>query len=168
VITAEDIARSTATSIPELLRMVPGVNVQRITSHTWTITIRGFNGLNIPGINGSLLVSKVLVLIDGRTVYSPIYGGVYWDTQDVPLEDIERIEVIRGSGGTLYGANAVDGVINIITKKPKDTQGGFATATTGSQDRFSSTVQVGAKSGGWDYRYMARIFVRIKALMGLS
>ncbi len=152
VITAEDIARSTATSIPELLRMVPGVNVQRITSNTWTITIRGFNGLNGLGLNGSLFVNKVLVLIDGRAVYSPIYGGVYWDVQGVPLEDIERIEVIRGSGGTLYGANAVDGVINIITKRPKETQGGFVTATTGSQDRLSSTVQVGAKSGGWDYR----------------
>ena len=166
VITAEDIARSTETSIPELLRMVPGVNVQRITSHTWTITIRGFNGLSIPGINGSLLVSKVLVLIDGRAVYSPIYGGVYWDTQDVPLEDIERIEVIRGSGGTLYGADAVDGVINIITKRPKDTQGGLATVTTGSQDRFSSTVQVGAKSGGWDYRVYGNGFRQDQGING--
>lgn len=111
VITSEDIRRSTATSIPELLRMVPGVNVQRITSNTWTITIRGFNGLNGLGLNGSLFVNKVLVLIDGRAVYSPIYGGVYYDAQDVPLEDIERIEVIRGSGGTLWGADAVDGVI---------------------------------------------------------
>jgi len=158
VVTAEDIARSTATSIPELLRMVPGVNVQRINSNTWTITIRGFNGLNGNGLNGSLFVNKVLVLIDGRAVYSPIYGGVYWDVQDVPLEDIERIEVVRGSGGTLYGADAVDGVINIITKKPKDTQGGFATVTTGSEDRLSSTVQVGAKSGGWDYRVYGKEF----------
>src|ERR1700722_19156303 len=147
VITAEDIARSTATSIPELLRMVPGVNVQQITSNTWTITIRGFNGLNGLGLNGSLFVNKVLVLIDGRAVYSPIYGGVYWDVQDVPLEDIDRIEVVRGSGGTLYGADAVDGVINIITKRPKDTQGGLATVTTGSEDRLASTVQVGAKTG---------------------
>jgi len=166
VITSEDIARSTATSIPELLRMVPGVNVQRITSNSWTITIRGFNGLNIPGLNSALLVSKVLVLIDGRNVYSPIFGGVYWDTQDVPLEDIERIEVIRGSGGTLYGANAVDGVINIITKHPKDTQGGFATATTGSQDRLSSTVQVGAKSGGWDYRVYGKGFRQDQGING--
>jgi len=166
VITAQDISRSTATSIPELLRMVPGVNVQRITSHTWTITIRGFNGLNIPGINGALLVSKVLVLIDGRAVYSPIYGGVYWDTQDVPLEDIERIEVIRGSGGTLYGADAVDGVINIITKKPKDTQGGFITTTTGSLDRLSSTAQVGSKAGGWDYRVYGTGFRQDQGIEG--
>ena len=166
VITAEDIARSTATSIPELLRMVPGVNVQRITSNTWTITIRGFNGLNGLGLNGSLFVNKVLVLIDGRTVYSPIYGGVYWDTQDVPLEDIERIEVIRGSGGTLYGANAVDGVINIITKRPKDTQGGLATVTTGSEDRISSTVQVGARSGGWDYRVYGKEFREDQGIEG--
>jgi len=166
VITTEDIRRSTATSIPELLRMVPGVNVQRITSNTWTITIRGFNGLNGLGLNGSLFVNKVLVLIDGRTVYSPIYGGVYWDVQNVPLEDIERIEVVRGSGGTLYGANAVDGVINIITKKPSDTLGGFATVTTGSQDRFSSTVQVGAKSGGWDYRVYGKDFRQDQGITG--
>jgi len=166
VITAEDIRRSTATSIPELLRMVPGVNVQRITSNTWTITIRGFNGLNGVGLNGSLFVNKVLVLIDGRAVYSPIYGGVYWDVQDVPLENIERIEVIRGSGGTLYGADAVDGVINIITKKPKDTLGGFATVTTGSEDRISSTAQVGAQSGGWDYRVYGKEFREDQGIEG--
>ena len=108
----------------------------------------------------------MLVLIDGRGVYSPINGGVFWDVQDVPLEDIDRIEVIRGSGGTLYGANAVDGVINIITKKPKDTKGGFATVTTGSQDRFSSTVQAGATSGGWNYRVYGKDFREDQGING--
>jgi len=158
VITSEDIARSTATSIPELLRMVPGVSVQRVTSSTWDISIRGFNG--------SIFANKLLVLIDGRSVYTPLYGGVYWELQDVVLEDIERIEVIRGSGGTLYGANAVDGVINIITKKPKDTKGALATVTTGSQDRLSSTVQVGARTGGWDYRVYGKEFREDQGITG--
>jgi len=152
VITAEDLRRSTATSIPELLRMVPGVSVQRVTPNSWDISIRGFNG--------SIFANKLLVLIDGRSVYTPLYGGVYWDVQDVPLEDIERIEVIRGSGGTLWGANAVNGVINIITKKPKDTKGGLASAITGSQDRFSTTLQYGARTGGWDYRVYGKDFYR--------
>jgi iron complex outermembrane receptor protein len=154
VITPEDIRRSGATSIPELLRMVPGINVQQVSSHSWDISARGFNG--------SIFSNKLLVLIDGRAVYTPLYGGVFWDVQDVVLEDIERIEVIRGPGGTLWGANAVDGVINIITKKAKDTQGGLLSAGGGNQDRAFSTLRYGARTGqkdddtDWFYRAYAK------------
>ena len=116
VITNEMIRRSGATCIPEALRMAPGLEVARINSSTWAISSRGFNGL---------YANKLLVLIDGRTVYTPVSSGVYWDVQDVVLEDVERIEVIRGPGGTLWGANAVNGVINVITKNAKDTQGAY-------------------------------------------
>jgi len=108
VITPEDIKRSGATTIPDLLRMVPGMEVGQINSNTWAISARGFN---------HELADKLLVLIDGRSVYTQTFGGVRWDTQDVPLEDIARIEVIRGPGGTMWGANAVNGVINVITKR---------------------------------------------------
>src|SRR3984957_966280 len=112
VITQEDIRRSGLTSIPELLRMVPGLDVAEINANTWAISARGFN---------EVLADKMLVLMDGRTVYDPLSSGVYWDVQDTILEDIERIEVIRGPGATLWGANAVNGVVNIIMKKAKDT-----------------------------------------------
>src|SRR5580704_8675757 len=105
VLTQEDIRRSGATTIPELLRLVPGVEVARIDSDHWAVGVRGF---------GSEFSKSLLVLIDGRSVYSPLFAGVYWQVQDVLLEDIERIEVIRGPGGTIWGANAVNGVINII------------------------------------------------------
>lgn len=108
VISNEMIRRSGATCVPELLRMAPGVEVARVNSHAWAISIRGFN---------ARFSNKLLVLVDGRVVYNQLYSGVYWDVQDMILEDIERIEVIRGPGGTLWGANAVNGVINIITKK---------------------------------------------------
>ncbi len=114
VITSEDIRRSGLTSIPELLRMVPGITVAQVDANNWAITARGFN---------EVLADKLLVLIDGRTVYDPLSSGVYWDVQDTVVEDIDRIEVIRGPGATLWGANAVNGVVNIITKKAKDTQG---------------------------------------------
>src|SRR4029079_6815242 len=114
VLTSEDIKRSGATSIPEALRMVPGVHVARSNAHTWAISIRGFN---------AQYSNKLLVLIDGRSVYTPTFSGVYWDAQDYVLEDIDRIEVIKGPGGTLWGANAVNGVINIITKEARKTQG---------------------------------------------
>jgi iron complex outermembrane recepter protein len=116
VITQDDIRRSGAFNIPDLLRMVPGVDVARIDANTWAISIRGFN---------TRYSDKVLVLIDGRSVYTPSFSGVYWDQLDVPLENIERIEVIRGPGGTVWGANAMNGVINIITKSSKSTQGGL-------------------------------------------
>lgn len=116
VITNEDIQRSGVTSIPEALRMVPGLEVARIDASTWAITCRGFNGR---------FANKLLVLMDGRSVYTPLFSGVFWDVQDTLLEDLDRIEVIRGPGATLWGANAVNGVINIITKQAKDTQGGL-------------------------------------------
>ena len=144
VITQEDIRRSGATNIPDLLRMAPGVDVAQIDANTYAISIRGFN---------DRLADKVLVLIDGRTVYTPTTSGVYWDQLDVPLEDIERIEVIRGPGGTVWGANAVNGVINILTKKAGDTQGALVRAGGGSQGAANGLVQYGGKIGqAGDYR----------------
>src|SRR5271165_832641 len=150
VITQEDIRRSGATNIPDLLRMVPGVNVARMSANTWAISIRGFN---------DSFADKVLVLIDGRSVYNPITSGVSWDQQDVPLEDIERIEVIRGPGGTVWGANAVNGVINIISKHSKATQGGLVVAGTGSGQSADGLVQYGGSAGGdGSYRVFGRYF----------
>jgi iron complex outermembrane receptor protein len=108
VITADDIHRSGITSLPEALRMVPGLQVSRVGAEKWAVTARGFNGQT---------ANKLLVLMDGRTLYSPAFSGVYWNEQDTMLEDIDRIEVIRGPGGTIWGANAVNGIINIILSK---------------------------------------------------
>jgi iron complex outermembrane receptor protein len=136
VITQEDIRRSGATSIPDALRMVPGLEVAQIDQNKWAIGSRGFNGR---------FDNKLLVLIDGRSVYTPLFSGVYWNVQDVVLEDVDRIEVIRGPGATLWGANAVDGVINIITKSAKATQGGLVSVGAGSQEATAETVRYGAK-----------------------
>jgi iron complex outermembrane receptor protein len=114
VITHEDIARSAATSIPELLRGVPGLQVAQINASTWAISARGFN---------SAYSDKLLVLIDGRTVYSEVFAGALWDQIDLPLDDIERIEIIRGPGAAVWGTNAVNGVVNIITKRTRSTMG---------------------------------------------
>ncbi|MEO8125548.1 MAG: TonB-dependent receptor [Bryobacteraceae bacterium] len=150
VISQEDIRRSGATNIPDLLRMAPGVNVERINANAWAISIRGFN---------QHYSNKVLVLIDGRSVYSPIFSGVSWDQLDMPLEDIERIEVIRGPGGTIWGANAVNGVISILTKSSKDTQGGMLTAAGGSQLRGLGQIRYGGKAGrDGTFRAFAKIF----------
>ena len=151
VISQEDIRRSGANEIPDLLRMVPGVDVARINSHTFAISIRGFND-NYPG--------KVLVLIDGRSVYTPQFSGVYWDQQDMPLEDIDRIEVIRGPGGTIWGANAVNGIINIITKSSKETRGGLLAVGTSNHRIADGTMQYG---GGAGQRGSYRIFGRYLA-----
>jgi len=124
VITHDDIIRSGAVTIPEMLRLAPNLEVAQINSTSYAISARGFNGQ---------IADKLLVLIDGRTVYTPIFAGVYWDMQYVPPEDIERIEVISGPGGTLWGANAVNGVINIITRKSSDTQGAVASVSAGNQ-----------------------------------
>jgi iron complex outermembrane receptor protein len=135
VVTEDDIRRSGATTIPELLRLVPGVEVARSQSGAWAVGVRGFN---------SGFSQDLLVLIDGRSVYTPLFEGVYWDVQDLPFEDIERIEVIRGPGGTIWGANAVNGVINIITKKAADTQGAMAHVTAGGPiDRFIGELGLG-------------------------
>ena len=127
VITQEDIRRSGATNLPDLLRMVPGLDVAQINPSTWAISARGFNGQ---------YSSTLLVLIDGRTVYTPIFSGVFWDAQDVPLDSIERIEIIRGPGAAIWGANAVNGVINIITKSARDTQSGLATVSGGTLEHW--------------------------------
>jgi iron complex outermembrane receptor protein len=148
VITQEDINRSGAANIPDLLRMVPGLDVAQINGNTWAISARGFN---------LQFANKLLVLIDGRAVYTPLFGGVYWDTQDLPLEDVERIEVIRGPGATVWGANAVDGVINIITKKAADTHGGLVVAGSGNVEQGFGTAQYGDSEGSKaDYRVFAK------------
>lgn len=136
VLTNEDIMRSGATSIPEALRMVPGVQVARTGAAGWAISVRGFNGT---------LSNKLLVLIDGREVYDPIFSGVYWDIQDTVLEDVERIEVVRGPGGVLWGSNAVNGVINVITRKAKNTQGNILSLTSGNQERAIVSGRHGGK-----------------------
>src|SRR5436853_6783998 len=142
VITQEDIRRSGAASIPEALQMVPGLEVARIDENKWAIGSRGFNGR---------FDNKLLVLIDGRSVYTPLFSGVYWNVQDVMLEDVDRIEVIRGPGATLWGANAVDGVINVITKKPKATQSAIVTAGAGTEERAAGGVRFGSKLGDNTY-----------------
>lgn len=134
VITAEDIRRSGYRSLPEILRLAPGVEVARNSSHTWTISIRGFN---------SDLSNKLLVLIDGRSVYSPLFAGVFWDAQDTFIQDIERIEVIAGPGGTLWGANAVNGVINIVTRSAWESQGAVMDVGAGNENRGFGGVRVG-------------------------
>jgi iron complex outermembrane receptor protein len=139
VITAEDIRRSGATNIPDLLRMVPGIHVAQMNANTWAISIRGFT---------DRYGDKVLVMIDGRSVYTPTSSGVNWDQQDVVLEDIERIEVIRGPGGTVWGANAVNGVINITTFRASASKGGLVTATAGSQRTAQSVAQYEGDLGG--------------------
>ncbi|NQT26771.1 TonB-dependent receptor [candidate division KSB1 bacterium] len=136
VLTNEDIRRSGATSIPELLRLVPGFQVARIDANKWAVSTRGFIGR---------FSNKLLVLIDGRSVYSPLFSGVFWSMQDVMLEDIERIEVIRGPGATLWGANAVNGIINIVTKHTKETQGGLISVGVGTEERIFGTARYGTE-----------------------
>jgi iron complex outermembrane receptor protein len=138
VITQEDIRRSGVTSIPEALRLAPGMEVARQDAHTWAISSRGFN---------DEFANQLLVLIDGRSVYTPLFAGVYWDVQDLPLEDINRIEVIRGPGAALWGANAVNGVINITTKRARDTQGILVTGGGGNEEQGFATVRYGGKVG---------------------
>ncbi len=139
VISQEDIRRSGATNIPDLLRMVPGVEVAQINANQWAITIRGFNT--------TVTSDKVLVLVDGRTAYVDLTSGVNWDQIDVPLEDIERIEVIRGPGGTIWGANAVNGVINIITRSATDTKNLLIAGGAGSHAVAQGLAQYGADAG---------------------
>src|SRR5206468_9676065 len=134
VITREDIRRSGATRLPEALRLAPNLEVARVSASPYAISARGFN---------NTVANKLLVLIDGRTVYTPLFSGVFWDAQDVMLEDVERIEVISGPGATLWGANAVNGVINVITRRASDTDGVFAYGRAGDLERG-----VGARYGG--------------------
>ncbi|HZS46539.1 MAG TPA: TonB-dependent receptor [Blastocatellia bacterium] len=138
VISQEDIRRSGSSTIADVLRIVPGLDVARVNTNTWAITARGFNGR---------FSNKMLVLIDGRSVYTQEFSGVYWELQDMILEDIERIEVIRGPGATIWGANAVNGVINIITKRASSTQGGLVTARSGNEDQAIGGIRYGGKIG---------------------
>jgi iron complex outermembrane receptor protein len=138
VITHDDIRRSGATTIPEALRLAPNLQVAQLNSHHWIISARGFN---------NIFANKLLVMIDGRTVYSPLFAGVFWDAQNVLLEDVDRIEIISGPGGTLWGANAVNGVINIITKRAKNSQGLFVSGAAGSALRGLASVRYGSSVG---------------------
>jgi iron complex outermembrane receptor protein len=152
VITQDDIRRSGATSIPEALRLADNLQVAQKNAHDWAISARGFN---------TALGNKLLVMIDGRTVYTPLYSGVFWDAQDYLLEDIDRIEVISGPGGALWGANAVNGVINIITKSAKDTQGLYAEGGGGSEPQEFGALRYGGTVGGeTQYRAYAKYFDR--------
>jgi iron complex outermembrane receptor protein len=134
VITQEDIRRSGATTIPDALRMAPGVQVAQIDTNKWAVGIRGFVGR---------FTSKLLVMIDGRSIYQALGGGVYWEANEVLLDDVERIEVIRGPGATMWGSNAVNGVINIITKHSRDTQGGLLNAGGGNQEGGFGSARLG-------------------------
>ncbi len=138
VITNEMIRRSGARNVPDALRMAPGVHVARMNANTWSISIRGFSGR---------FADKLLVQIDGRTLYSPIFGGTIWDVQNVILEDVERIEVIRGPGATIWGANAVNGIINVITKQASDTQGLLVQGGVGTEERGFGNLRMGGQLG---------------------
>lgn len=151
VITQEEIRRSGVTSLPEALRLVNSLQVARQSQRDWAITARGFN---------LTTANKMLVLIDGRSVYTPLFSGVFWDVQDTLLEDVDRIEVIRGPGATLWGANAVNGVINIITRSAADTQGGLVTAGAGDEERGFGGVRWGGSFAKGAYRVYGKFFDR--------
>ncbi len=152
VVTGEDIRRLGITTIPEALRLVPGMDVARVNGNEWAVNARGFN---------DEFAKSLLVLIDGRTVYTPASGGVFWNAQDVVMEDLARIEVIRGPGATLWGANAVNGVINIISKPAKETQGALVSTAAGTEDQPTTTARYGGQLGtNLYYRVYAKYFNR--------
>ncbi len=138
VLSGEDLRRMGVTNVPDALRLVPGLQVAKIDANKWAVSSRGFN---------DRFANKLLVMIDGRSVYTPLFAGVYWEAQMVPLQDIDRIEVIRGPGGTLWGANAVNGVINIISKHSNETQGMLASAGFGNEERGIGSLRYGGKAG---------------------
>lgn len=149
VITGEDIRRAGVNSLPEALRLAPNLLVARTNANSYAVSARGFN--NAVG-------NKLLVLIDGRTIYTPLFSGVFWDAQEVMLEDVERIEVISGPGATLWGANAVNGVINVITRAARDTEGGLLTAGAGNRE-YGGAFRYGGKFGAdGHYRVYGRGF----------
>jgi iron complex outermembrane receptor protein len=143
VLTQDDIRRSGMRSIPELLRLVPGVQVGRINSSNWAVSIRGFN---------DVFSNKLLVLVDGRSIYQGVFSGVFWDAEDLVLDDVERIEVIRGPGAAVWGANAVNGVINIVTKSALDTKGTLVRVGAGNFDRAQVTARYGGSFAAGAYR----------------
>lgn len=138
VLTREDIARSGVVTVADALRLVPGVNVAQINANSWAVTVRGFN---------SRFANKLLVMIDGRSVFTPLFSGVLWDQQNLVLAEVERIEVVRGPGGTLWGANAVNGVINIITRSSREDHGAFAKVSAGDELRAQAVLSLGGKLG---------------------
>jgi iron complex outermembrane receptor protein len=141
VITAADIRRAGATSLPEALRLAPNLQVVRVSAFEHTISARGFN---------SESANKLLVMIDGRSVYSPLFAGVFWDVQDTLLEDIERIEIISGPGSTLWGLNAVNGVINVITRSSAETGTALASASLGPEEsRASARLGQAGEAFSW-------------------
>jgi iron complex outermembrane receptor protein len=148
VITQEDIRRSGATSLPELLRGVPGLNVAQVDANQWAVSARGFSGL---------FSNKMLVMIDGRSIYDPLFAGVYWSDHDLILPDVKKIEIIRGPGATLWGANAVNGVINIVTKSSKETQGTLLQAGIGDYENNIVGLRYGGKlTENGSYRIFAK------------
>lgn len=152
VITGEDIRRSGATSIPDALRMAPGVHVAQLGASQWSVSVRGFGGR---------FSDKLLVMVDGRSVYNPVFSGVYWEALDMPLEDIDRIEVVRGPGGAVWGSNAVNGVVHIITKSSSETQGALAVSGYGNREGpFSTARYGGAKGDKLHYRMYSKAFSR--------
>lgn len=151
VITQDDIRRSGVTSIPEALRMVPGLQVARLDHNKWAVSARGFNGR---------FSNKMLVLIDGRNVYNSFFAGTIWEASDTILEDIERIEVIRGPGGTLWGVNAVNGVINVITKNAKSTHGGLVSGLGGTEEAIGGVRYGGQIGNDLHYRLFTKYFNR--------
>src|SRR5437660_57237 len=155
VITQQDIRRSGASSLPEALRLATNLEVAQVDSRQWAISARGLN---------STTANKLLVLIDGRTVYTPLFSGVFWDVQDVPLEDIDRIEVISGPGATLWGANAVNGVINVITRRAADTQGTLLVAGAGNLERGAAARQGGKLGADGAFRVYGKVSDRDRTL----
>ena len=152
VITQEEIRRSGATSIPDLLRLVPGADVAQIDNNTWAVSIRGFN---------SMSNNKLLVLIDGRSVYYPTFSNVFWNALDLVLEDVQRVEVIRGPGASLWGSNAMNGVINIVTKNAKDTEGTLVSAGAGTFDQAFGAARYGGRLGSaGSYRVFGKYSLR--------
>ena len=147
VIGRDEIRRSGLTSIPELLRLAPGVQVAQINANKWAVSVRGFN---------SLYSNKLLVLVDGRSIYNPAFSTVLWDTEDFLIEDIDRIEVIRGPGGAMWGANAVNGIINIITKTSSATRGGSVQIGAGTYDTATASARYGGDFRGLNYRVFAQ------------
>jgi len=145
VLTQEDIRRSGATSVPEALRLVPGMQVGRVDANKWAVSARGF---------ADRFTNKMLVLVDGRHVYSSLFGGVLWESQDVLLEDVARIEVVRGPGAALWGANAVNGIINITTLDVEETQGALVQAGGDTEEQGFGVLR-------WGDRLSENVFYRI-------
>ena len=143
VVTHDDIRRSGLRSVPELLRLVPGVQVARVNASNWAVSVRGFN---------DVYSNKLLVLIDGRSLYNRAFSGVFWNAEDLLVDDIDRIEVIRGPGGSIWGANAVNGVINIVTRSARNTHGALVRLSQESFDGTQAGLRYGGSAGNTDYR----------------